>query len=55
MDTSFIKGVIPPIVTPTDAQDRVNEPVQREIVDHIINGGIHGILGHGQQRRVLRA
>ena len=47
MDTNFIKGVIPPIVTPTDAQDRVNEPVQREIVDHIINGGIHGILAMG--------
>lgn len=47
MDTSFIKGVIPPIVTPTDAQERVNEPVQREIVDHIIRGGVHGILAMG--------
>ncbi len=47
MDTSLIKGVIPPIVTPTDAQECVNEPVQREIVDHIIKGGIHGILALG--------
>jgi len=47
MDTSFIKGVIPPIVTPTDENERVNEPVQREIVDHIIKGGVHGILALG--------
>lgn len=47
MDTSFIKGVIPPIVTPTDVNERINEPVQREIVDHIIKGGVHGILALG--------
>jgi 4-hydroxy-tetrahydrodipicolinate synthase len=47
MDTSFIKGVIPPIVTPTDQHERINEPVQREIVDHIIKGGVHGILALG--------
>lgn len=47
MDTSFIKGVIPPIVTPTDENERINEPVQREIVDHIIKGGVHGILALG--------
>lgn len=47
MDTSFIKGVIPPIITPTDENERINEPVQREIVDHIIKGGVHGILALG--------
>ena len=47
MDTSFIKGVIPPIITPTDAQECVNESVQREIVDHVIKGGVHGILALG--------
>lgn len=47
MNTDFIKGVIPPIVTATDSQERVNEKVQREIVDHIITGGVHGILSLG--------
>ncbi len=47
MDTSFIKGVIPPIVTPTDENDVIKESVQREIVDHIIKGGVHGILALG--------
>ncbi len=47
MDTSFIKGVIPPIVTPTDTEDRVYEPALRRIVDHVIAGGVHGILSLG--------
>lgn len=47
MDTSFVRGVIPPIVTPTDAQERVNEPGLRRIVDHVIAGGVHGILSMG--------
>ncbi|PLX89538.1 MAG: dihydrodipicolinate synthase family protein [Desulfuromonas sp.] len=47
MDTSFIKGVIPPIVTPIDDEERVNEKPLRQIVDHIINGGVHGILSLG--------
>ncbi len=47
MDTSFIKGVIPPIVTPIDEQERVNEKPLRQIVDHIIAGGVHGILSLG--------
>jgi 4-hydroxy-tetrahydrodipicolinate synthase len=47
MDTSFIHGVIPPIVTPIDAEERVNETTLRQIVDHIITGGVHGILSLG--------
>jgi len=47
MDTSFIHGVIPPIVTPTDSQEKVNEKPLRQIVDHIIAGGVHGILALG--------
>jgi len=47
MDTSFIRGIIPPIVTPVDAQERVLEKSLRQIVDHIIAGGIHGILSLG--------
>ena len=44
MDTSFIKGVIPPIVTPIDDQERVNERPLRQVVDHVIAGGVNGIL-----------
>lgn len=47
MDTSFIRGVIPPIVTPVDDKEKVLEKSLRQIVDHIIAGGVHGILALG--------
>ena len=47
MDTSFIHGVIPPIVTPIDEAEKVKEQPLRQIVDHIIAGGVHGILSLG--------
>lgn len=47
MDTSFIHGVIPPIITPTTAEDKVNENCLGEIIDHVIAGGVHGILSLG--------
>jgi len=47
MDTTFIRGVIPPIVTPVDANERVREATLRQIVEHVIAGGVHGILSLG--------
>lgn len=47
MNVDFIHGVIPPIVTPTTSDEKVNEKVLGEIVDHIIAGGVHGILSLG--------
>ncbi|KIL39191.1 dihydrodipicolinate synthase [Gordoniibacillus kamchatkensis] len=47
MDTSFIRGVIPPIVTPVDADECVDEQRLRRVVEHVIDGGVHGILSLG--------
>jgi len=47
MDTGFVRGVIPPVVTPVDAEERVVEASLRQIVDHVIAGGVHGILSMG--------
>jgi 4-hydroxy-tetrahydrodipicolinate synthase len=47
MDTSFIRGVIPPVLTPVDADERVDEVGLRRMVDHVIAGGVHGILSLG--------
>ncbi|AZK45631.1 dihydrodipicolinate synthase family protein [Paenibacillus lentus] len=47
MDTDFIRGVIPPIVTPVDDNERLDEQSFRCIVDHVIEGGVHGILALG--------
>lgn len=44
MDTSFIHGVIPPIITPVDADECVEESGLRRVIDHVIAGGVHGIL-----------
>ena len=44
MDTSFIRGVIPPIVTPVDAREHLDEPALARIINHVIAGGVHGIL-----------
>jgi 4-hydroxy-tetrahydrodipicolinate synthase len=65
MDTGFIHGVIPPIITPVDREERVDEPRLRKMVDHVIAGGVHGILSLGstgeffgldfeEQRRAVR-
>jgi len=47
MDTSFIKGIIVPMVTPVDATDKIDEAKLRKQVDYVINGGVHGILAFG--------
>lgn len=47
MDTSFIHGVIPPILTPVDESDCVVDSSMRRLVDHVIEGGVHGILAFG--------
>ncbi len=47
MDTSFIKGVIVPIITPIDEEERIDEKRLREQVDYVVEGGIHGILAFG--------
>jgi len=39
--------VIPPIITPVDGDERVDEGALRRMVDHVIAGGVHGILSLG--------
>lgn len=47
MNTDFIKGVVVPILTPIDADERIDEKKQREQVDYVIEGGVLGILAFG--------
>lgn len=47
MDTSFIKGIIVPMITPVDAADKIDEARLRKQVDYVIKGGTHGILAFG--------
>lgn len=47
MNTDFIKGVIVPILTPIDAQEKIDEAKMREQVEYVIDGGVLGILAFG--------
>lgn len=47
ISTDFIKGVIVPIITPIDAEERIDEARLRRQVDFVIEGGLHGILAFG--------
>jgi len=40
-------GVVPPILTPVDAQENVDEHGFRAVIDHCIKGGLHGIFVAG--------
>ena len=54
MNTDFIKGVIVPILTPIDEEERIDEAKLRDQVDYVIEGGVLGHPGFWKQRRVLR-
>ena len=47
ISTDFIKGVIVPIITPIDEDERIDEARLRRQVDFVIKGGLHGILAFG--------
>lgn len=47
MNTNFIKGVVVPILTPIDSEEKIHEKKLREQVDYVIAGGVLGILAFG--------
>lgn len=47
MNTDFIKGVVVPMITPIDGDERIDEERLRRQVDYIIDGGLQGILVFG--------
>ena len=47
MNTDFMKGVIVPILTVIDAEERIDEAKMRAHVDYVIEGGVSGILAFG--------
>lgn len=47
MNTAFIKGVVVPILTPIDGEERIDESRFRRQIDYVIDGGLEGILVFG--------
>ncbi|MDG5786169.1 4-hydroxy-tetrahydrodipicolinate synthase [Evansella sp. AB-P1] len=39
-----LKGVIPPIVTPVDKNENVDEAGLKRVIDHVLEGGVHGVF-----------
>jgi 4-hydroxy-tetrahydrodipicolinate synthase len=47
---SFVpKGIIPAMVTPIDEAGRIHEKALRKLVNHLIDGGVHGLFPVGSQ------
>ncbi len=44
LKVSDIKGVIPPIITPVDAHENVDEQGLIHVIDHVLMGGVHGVF-----------
>lgn len=47
MNTDYIRGVIVPILTPVDEEEKIDGAKLRAHADYVINGGVHGILLFG--------
>lgn len=47
MNTDFMKGVVVPILTVIDAEEKIEEAKMRTHVDYVIEGGVSGILAFG--------
>ncbi|MDY6317805.1 MAG: dihydrodipicolinate synthase family protein, partial [Oribacterium sp.] len=47
MNTDFIKGVVVPIITVIDKDEKIDEAGMRKQVDFVIENGLQGILAFG--------
>ena len=47
INTDFMKGVVVPILTPIDEDEKIDEKKLRKQVDYVIEGGVLGILAFG--------
>jgi len=52
-----LHGVIPPLLTPLNSDERIDRPSVFRLVEHVIQGGVHGafVLGTGGEGPALRA
>ena len=39
-----LKGIIPPIVTPLKSDTELDEKGLKNLIDHILGGGVHGVF-----------
>lgn len=39
-----VKGVIPPLITPVDENERLDEGALRNLIEYVLKGGVHGVF-----------
>lgn len=44
MNVDFIRGVVTPLITPVDAEERVDEAGLRNQIEYVLRGGVHGVF-----------
>src|ERR1039457_2295722 len=47
MNSNELAGIIVPIITPVDGQDRVDESAYRTLLRRLIKAGVHGVFAGG--------
>ncbi|MGA2241387.1 MAG: 4-hydroxy-tetrahydrodipicolinate synthase [Verrucomicrobiota bacterium] len=47
MNADFIHGVVTPLITPVDTKERVDESGLRNVIEHVLCGGVHGVFVAG--------
>lgn len=54
MKNVSIQGIIPPILTPMNADESINEQELRSQLNREIEAGVHGIFAFGTNGEALR-
>jgi len=44
LDIKDLRGVIPPIITPVDLHENVDESGLKRVINHVLDGGVHGVF-----------
>lgn len=53
MKISELRGVLPALVTPLTQDGAVDEPAIHRLVEHVLGGGVHGLLALGSTGEVV--
>ncbi len=51
MDSTFVRGLIPALVTPMTCDEALDEAGLERLLDYVIAAGAHGVFAGGPPRR----
>lgn len=54
LNVKAIKGIVVPTVTPIDADEKVDIPALKKLLNHLVDGGVHGIFALGTSGEFAR-